>query len=561
METTDMTVSDYVAMFRRRSLLFASTVFFIVLAAIAVAFILPATYYASGTILIEQQDVPEDLVRSTVSNYANERLQIVTQRVMTTDNLAKIIEEHDLYPDERASGLSAPAAVELFRADTKMEPLSAEVTSPGGRTVTTTIAFMIGYSAPTAAKAQTIAKELADLYLMENARTRKEAASGTTTFLSRQAETLKAQVADKEAELAAFKAKHGDSLPEMQRLNLERLESTESEIADLQQEIRSLRDNRDLQASELAVISPYAAYESTDGQIVATDPRRLDQLQRDYIAMSAKYGPSHPDLIRLRREIELLTGSSIVADLTPIEEQLFSLRQQLQTASQTYGSDHPEVAGLQRQIAGLEARRAEVLKSSARDVAPTNPLYIQKQGQLNATTNQLATAEQRLATLNRRLVDIENRLQVSPEVERQFVALTREHEAMLTQLRELQGKLETAVLAETLEVEQRGERFRLTNPPLLPTEPESPNRIAIVLLGVVLALGAGIGLVVLTESLDDTVRSPKDIARIFQMEPITSISYMEGPRDIRRRRARNALIGGVAVASVAVVTVIIQAAG
>jgi succinoglycan biosynthesis transport protein ExoP len=561
METTDMTVSDYVAMFRRRSLLFASTVFFIVLAAIAVAFVLPATYYASGTILIEQQDVPEDLVRSTVSNYAAERLQVVTQRVMTTVNLAKIIEEHDLYPDERAGGMSSEAAVELFRADTTMEPLSAEVASPGGRTITTTIAFMVGYTAPTAAKAQTIAKALADLYLMENALNRKEAASGTTTFLSRQADALKAQLAEKEAELASFKATNGESLPEMQRLNLDRLESTESEIADLQQEIRGLRDNRDLQSSELAVMSPYAAYESADGNIVATDPRRLDQLQRDYIALSAKYGPSHPDLIRLRREIELLTGSSIVADLTPVEEQLFSLRQRLDAASQNYGADHPEVTGLQRQIASLEARRADILKSSARDVAPTNPLYIQKQGQLNATTNQLATAESRLATLNQRLNDLEQRLQVSPEVERQFVGLTREHEAMLTQYRELQGKLETALLAETLEVEQRGERFRLTNPPLLPTEPASPNRIAIILLGFVLALGAGIGLVVLIESLDDTVRSPKDVARIFQMEPITSIGYMEGPRDVRKRRARNALIGGVAVASVAVVTVIIQAAG
>ena len=57
----------------------------------------PPTYRSTGTILIEQQEIPTDLVRSTVTSYADERVQIISQRVMTTQNLLEIIRRYELY--------------------------------------------------------------------------------------------------------------------------------------------------------------------------------------------------------------------------------------------------------------------------------------------------------------------------------------------------------------------------------------------------------------------------------------------------------------------------------
>src|SRR5262252_9128578 len=71
------------------------------LATVLVALLLPAYYQATGVILIEQQAVPQELVHSVISSYADERVQTINQRVMTTQNLLDIIKRHNLYPERR----------------------------------------------------------------------------------------------------------------------------------------------------------------------------------------------------------------------------------------------------------------------------------------------------------------------------------------------------------------------------------------------------------------------------------------------------------------------------
>src|SRR5215469_18366127 len=84
---------------RRRPMLLAAGVG--LLTALLLAFLLPAVYQSIGTILIEQQEMPPELVRSTVTSYADQRVQVISQRVMTTQNLLDIIRRYNLYPRQR----------------------------------------------------------------------------------------------------------------------------------------------------------------------------------------------------------------------------------------------------------------------------------------------------------------------------------------------------------------------------------------------------------------------------------------------------------------------------
>jgi polysaccharide biosynthesis transport protein len=550
------TVNDYLNIFRRRRLLLGGTIFILTLAFITVAYVWPPTYLSSGTILIEQQDVPEELVRSTVTNFAEERIQIVTQRVMTSARLTEIIEKFGLYESEAANGEAIAVLVDRFRADTSLDTLRADISGSGGRgAVTSTIAFTVGYHNESPQTAKKVAEELVNLYLSENARSRAEAAQETSEFLSRRAAGLDEELRLLGDRMAGFKEQHSDSLPTLQALNIDRLEGVKREIESVGRDNRTLRDSINLLEAELALMSPFAAYEGAQGTMAA--PQRLDELQRDYIALSSRYAPSHPDVARVRREIELLTGGNLVRDLTAIEERLYSLRQRLQVAEQEYSANHPEVAGIQRQIRELEQQRGDVLDRSVRNARPTNPLYVQKEGQLKGAQNQLAASQARLEALTRERAAYENRLARSPEVERDLSALEREYEAKLAQFREIQGKLESALLAETLEIEERGERFALIDPPKVPQDPVSPNRTGIMLLGLVVALGAGLGLATLVDSMDTTVRGAQDIVELFRTPPIASIMYLETAEDVRRRHMRTAMLAGAAVASVAVVAVII----
>ena len=96
-QTLDL--GDYLAAFRRRRgmiVLIAGTVFIL---GLITAFVWPPTYASSATILIEEQEIPSELVQSTVTSYASERIQVISQRVMTRSNLLGIMDKYGLYSE------------------------------------------------------------------------------------------------------------------------------------------------------------------------------------------------------------------------------------------------------------------------------------------------------------------------------------------------------------------------------------------------------------------------------------------------------------------------------
>ena len=112
-----------IALRRRQSMLLA---FGIGLAAtLALAFMLPASYRSSGTVLIEQQEMPTDLVRSTVTSYADQRVQVISKRVMTTATLLDIIKRYNLYPREQSRD-TREGLLKLMREDIGLKMISAD---------------------------------------------------------------------------------------------------------------------------------------------------------------------------------------------------------------------------------------------------------------------------------------------------------------------------------------------------------------------------------------------------------------------------------------------------
>src|ERR1700752_734854 len=89
----------------------------------------PPTYRTGATILIEQQEIPQELVRSAISSFADQRVQVISQRVMTTQNLMALIERYNLYPEIRES---RPREVlqQTMRSDISLKMISADVIDP-----------------------------------------------------------------------------------------------------------------------------------------------------------------------------------------------------------------------------------------------------------------------------------------------------------------------------------------------------------------------------------------------------------------------------------------------
>lgn len=544
---TELGLKDYVGILRRRGMLCFLVAAPIVTIALALAFRLPPVYESVGVLLVEQGEVPDYVVRSTVPDLPNERVRSITERVLTDDNLASIVDEHAPYPE-----LSHSESLNRLRSDMISGAADPDMLPELVSRNESTIAFRVGFSHSDAEKARDIARDLVSLYLSENQRARQELAGQTLTFLSAQAERLEKRIAEKEAELAEFKRENAGRLPEMSDMNMQLLDRTERELENTEAEIRNLRERVSLIETELSQLSPYATVVDDEGNPMLSPTERLRMLQRRYAQSSAVYSQDHPDIRRLRREIDALsaqTGQTGI-DASVLRATLAARQEELEAARDRGLSDeHPDVVRLERAVANLQEAIEEAPDEPAGNAdapPPDNPVYVQRQVELEAARVELDAALERREELRQRLADLEERLTAAPEVEREYASLSRGYDQLLAQYEEVQQKQQEAEIALNLESENRGERFSVLNSPSLPSLPAQPNRVAIVLLGLVLAFGAGGAAVAVAEVSDSTVRAPRDISTLLEIPPLVMIPYIDNETDVRERRwKRAALAAGV----------------
>ena len=533
-ETKDL--RDYLTAFRRRKKSLLATVAVLFLLAVAVAALLPSVYRSTATILIEQQEIPADLVRSTISSYADQRIQVISQQVMTRPNLMRIVEKYNLYPRYRASKTSEEI-LERLAKDIKLDILKADVIDQrSGAKTTATIAFSLSYEGETPTVAQRVANELVTLFLSENLKNRQQKTTETSTFITEEAAKLSEHVSETEAKLAAFKAKNMGRLPELVSLNFQLRDRADNEIKELDRQISALEERKFYLDGQLAQMKPNTPLISASGERILDSDERLKALQAQYASLSGVYSSNHPDIVKMRREMESLrkeTGGG--ADPQEQSKQLIRLRADLATAREKYSDDHPDIVKLKKSIAALEAEPVAPVTAKVA-VKPENPAYIALKAQLEATLSDLKSSRSKRIALESKVASYDLRLEQTPQVEREYLDLTRDHETSLNRYREIKAKQMQAEIGQELEKDRKGERFSLIDPPQLPEKPSSPNRPAILLLGLVLSLGGGVGSAAALESMDESVRGSKDLTRLLRVPVLAVIPYMENNAERRRKR-------------------------
>jgi len=521
-DSNEQHLSDYLAILRRRKKQVLRTAAAIFALSIVLAFAIPPVYRSSATILIEQQQVPQDLVPSTVTGYANQRLQIIQQRVLTNASLLQIVQKLNLYPQKERSESVDNKIVSEMRQGIKVEPISANVTDPrSGRSMAATISFTLSYDADSPEAAQQVAGELAKLFLNENMRIRTQQAESTSGFLSEEEGRLGGQLETLEARLAAFKERNTGRLPELMNLNMSQLERTQRELEETERQIYNLEERKLLLQGQLAQVEPYAGLNSPGG--------RLRMAQTEYLSATSKYSSDHPDVVRARREVEALKKEAGIQDgRDTIEAEYKMVRAQLVTAREKYAEGHPDVIRLNNSLAKLEAKLKAAPASDQIRFAlkPDNPAYIALLTQLDTVNLNLKAAKEQRARAREKATDYERRVVQTPKVEQEGLSLQREYDSASKKYREIKQSQMGAEMAVELEKGQRGGRFALLEPPGLPASPRMPNRRAFILLGLVLGFGCGIGYASYAEYMDRTIRGSRSIRAVLNTPPLSVIPYI-----------------------------------
>lgn len=549
MEYETKSLQDYLGIIRRQRMILLASIISISLIGVYVANAIPATYQSTTKFLIEQQDIPEEVVQSTVNTFVDEQIQAVRTRVMSSANVTKLIEEHGLYPEITATG-DMQTAIDKLRNDSLLETEVYDVMNPrSGRPMMATISFTLSFDHSNAQTARDVAADLGNLYLSENMESRTGQVEQTLDFIQSSIDRYREDVETTGKELADFKERNLGNLPELMAHNLQTIERTERQIDSLEQQIRDAR-NRQLElSSQLAQLETSAPTYDSSGQPMLNPAEQLAALQMEKMRLISIYSPQHPDVVQIQKEIDILsqaTGGS-TAYLATLSAQVEQARAAHAENLQRYSPDHPDVQRSQRTLENLEAELAEAQRTASarpQSVLPDDPYTRQLHVRIETEESNVRTLQQRRNELQGKLADLETSVAMSPAIEREYDLLKQRNEAAITNLNEAQAKLDTAQKAKLLESGGSADRFTIIEPARVPEKPYKPNRVAITLLAFVLACGIGAIAAMVVDALDDTVKSTRDVMKVIHTPPIAVIPYLETDAESRKRVLTNGLMVG-----------------
>ncbi|MFT3931298.1 MAG: hypothetical protein QM709_13470 [Spongiibacteraceae bacterium] len=556
-DENNKSLTDYLNVLKRRKAIMKKAALIVFGIAVLAALFWPPTYRATATILIEEQEIPQDLVRSTITGFANQELQVISQRALTLNTIMDIVNKYGLWDEDELRRMPRTEIVKKFQKMMKMDVVSAEVMDPRfGRPMEATIAFTLSFDHRNPVIAQKVTNELVDIYMNENLKSRTAKSSTTSEFLKDEAEQLSNHIKELEQKIADFKATNEGALPELYQYNLNVIERSDMEINDAKARLAELQKHRVELLANMTQISPYAATDLPDGQKALSDPDRLKALQSEYRNKSALYSAEHPDVVRLQREISHLEeklgkGSSnkdFAAQLRTEQDKLNGLKQ-------TYTPDHPEVLKQQRVVEAL--LNDSVSATNKETTHADNPAYVLLDTQLKATDADIKTLSSRIAELTNKIQKFETYVSKAPDVEKSYVEMSRDLQTTTLKYQEIKSKQMEAELAQNLETERKGERYTLIQPPILPDDPVSPNRIAIFLIGIILAGIAAAATAGAAEMLDESVKGQGELTELIGVTPLAIIPYVmiaEEEKTVNKKARLTWL--AIAVAAVIALTLI-----
>ena len=492
---------------RRRHLYFLVPMFFGWLCVWGLSLVLPAVYKSTTLILVEQPKMPENYVAPNVNENLQDRLQSITQQILSRTRLLTIIDKLSLYsgakglktPDDKIEAMRKDISIELVR-DTRNNEITA---------------FKVNFSAHDPVLAQRVTSELTQLFINENLKVREEESEGTTRFIQKQLEDARAALAAQEAKVHTFEAAHEGALPSQQASNLQILAGLQGQLQNQQDSLNAAKQQR---VYFQTLIDQYKTLHAS-GRVSDTES----------------------------------------PELAAIEAELSKLRAQLTDLSSRYTDSYPDVQKVKAQIAKTERQRQEILSaaagSSRQSVTPENTQQLQLQSQLQANQVEIASRERAISSLEGRIAEYQGRLNSEPAIDQQLTDLNRGYEQSKANYDDLLKKKNQSEMATSMERMQQGERFTMLDPPSLPAKPDFPNRMKFCGMGIAAGIALGCLVVFLLELVDDRMHGEKQIKDLLPFSLMAEIPEVKTPQQEEMEKRHTVVVWAMTATVVVLIAI------
>jgi len=483
---------------RRKWLILLPTVL-CVAAAGYVAVTMPPLYQSETTILVEPQQIPENYVQSTVTGSVKDRLNVISQQILSRTRLESVIEQFDLYPGMRRDR-SMDEVIHAMREHIKVDVTPGSSHSRDEAAA----AFKLAFTHGNPEVAQQVTMKLASMYIVENLKIRENLARETRSFLDKQLADMEEQLRTVEDSIRVFKQQHMGELPEQLETNLRTMEQLQVQRSSVQESLRDAEARQMALEQQLAETPRVLLGEESNREGLV---RQIELRKQELASLMTRYTEQYPDVIRRKNEIR----------------------------------------ELQKQLLGQETEEDRRARGGEGASSPLNPLYQRLKNRVTENQEDTRGLRESLRQIDAKMKDLESRLASVPQREQELMSLTRDYETIKQSYDSLMERKISAAIAESLESRQKSEQFRILDPANYPQKPVKPDRLAILLIGLAAGLGIGGGLSFLLEFLDRSYRRVEDIKRDVDLPVLAVVPVLSTARELRTRRIRRWVLAGCAL--------------
>ena len=499
----DFDISKMLNTLNRRKGLIVSVFVVVSLLAAYLATVLPNVYQSNALILVTPQRVPTSFVASTVTIDLGERMQSITQEIMSRTQLEKIVQEFNLYLKMGA----LEDRINVLRKSIKIESRRNNL-------------FRLSFESEDPEKAKLVTGRLGLLFIEQNLNAREQQAQGTKSFINAEAERLRKELEQQEAVVTNYKAAHGYELPDQLDTNLRSLEQLRRGLEGNNQRLSALQERKGVLQkqnveADIPKVDPLAGPLLVPG-IGVTQSVQLEMKKKELDSLSQRYSNKHPDVIRAKKEIQALENES--SDTIPGQPNLTktSSLSPVKRVLLTQITDiDSEIKALQTQSEGIRSQ-INVLQARV-DSSPIRALELSK--------------------------------------------ISRGYEITLRKYQDLLGKGLESELAENMEKKQKGEQFQILDPADFPVKPIRPNRLMIVLVGLVAGLAGGIGLALFWDNLNSSFRTSEEINAYVNLPLLATLPALVTRGSVLEQRRAQGLLVLASIGTLAVGIICVRILG
>jgi protein tyrosine kinase modulator len=483
---TDFDISQILASFyRRKGLIICVSIVIFLLTAYTAA-ILPNVYRSSSLILVSPQRVPSSFVTSTITTDLGERMQSIIQEILSRTQLEKIVREFDLYPSTNSSFLEE--RIEKLRKAIKVEFRRNNV-------------FQLSFESDNPEKAKQITGRIASLFIEQNLQVREQQAMGTKSFMTAEADRLRKELEEQETVVNQYKAANRFELPDQLDSNLRTVEQLRRETEASNHRLAALQERKGI----------------LQKQAVESDILGVDLLGGSFTSPT-EGGPPNLQVQMRKKELDSLL--------------------------QRYSSKHPDVVRIKKEIEALETESREVPPNKPTSaISSGNPLKQVLQTQISDIDAEIQSLRSQRDHIRAQIVTLQSRVDATPIRAIELSKISRGYEITLRKYQDLLAKSLESELSENMEKKQKGEQFQILDPANFPLAPVRPNRPMIILIGLLAGLGAGFGLAFVSDNMDTSFKRSDEINAYVNVPLLATIpALMTRGSVLEQRRSQGLLV-------------------